>query len=101
MLRASLGLFKNAKLLSSQQLPSIQSIIIPHYLPPIIPNYINHQEPLINNYEEYIGRNYPLKDQELVITGQPIIECRHKPKELARRKRKRRKTGAKISARWK
>jgi hypothetical protein len=66
-------------------------------------NLYREQSLPMTNYKEEIDTDIIIGQQEIHIDGQPLplMECRHKPVELAKRKRRRRKHGSKTKANWK
>ena len=104
MLRRSLALYKAFSQPSFLTTSRLQTICIeqpkptPHY------EYLQtNEEYKAPSFSTNIFRDILQNKQEIYIDGPatPIMECKHKPKELAKRKRRRRRNGGKISARWK
>jgi len=104
MFRTSLNLFRNIKPANLWQAPAFRYISIRQPTPFIEPTDL-HKE--VNNTikinQDDINKYWIDNRQEIIVDGQttvPIFECKHKPKELAKRKRRRRRYGAKTNARF-
>jgi len=100
MFRASLNLVKNLGRPNLWYAPNFKYISIQQPTPMITPaKIINEEDVSINEEQDLLNKYWHIR-QEIHIIGQPIMECKHKPKERARRKRSRRRNGAKTNARW-